>query len=69
MTVSDRSVGSGRIVNATVDPVKVIVRPPSGNNYQFGALRSFFKALGPGAWHINIPAPMVREFLPDAVTG
>jgi hypothetical protein len=70
MTVIDRPVGSGRIVGATVDPAKVIVRRPSAATIiNFGASRSFLKALGPGRWQINMPASTLREFLADAVTG
>jgi hypothetical protein len=68
VTVIDRPVGSGRIVDATVDPIKVIVRRPSGDDYQFGASRSLLKALGPGPRDINMRAPKLREFLLVAVT-
>jgi hypothetical protein len=30
---------------------------------------AFLKAFGPRSWHINMSAPTLREFLPDAVTG
>lgn len=65
VSVIDRPVGPGRIVDASVDPVLVIVRRPVGDDYGFGASRSFFQTAGPGRWWISMPAPTLREFLPE----
>ena len=65
VSVIGRQVGPGRIVDATSDPVKVIVRRPIGDDYGFGASRSFFEAAGPGRWRINMPGPTLRCFFPD----
>jgi hypothetical protein len=65
VTVIGRQVGPGRIVDASGDPVKVIVRRPTGDDYAFGASRVYFKAAGSGRWRIDMPGPTLREFLPD----
>jgi hypothetical protein len=65
VTVIGRAVGPGRIVDANRDPIIVIVRRPRGDDYQFGASRTFFKAAGPGRWRIDMPSPTLHEFLPE----
>lgn len=65
VTVNGREVGPGRIVDANRDPVIVIVETPRRGPYQFGASRSFFGAIGPDGWCIDMPSPTLREFLPD----
>ena len=65
VTVIGRQVGPGRIIDAPADLVRVLVRRPSGDDYEFAASRTFFTAAGHGRWRINMPGPTLREFLPD----
>ena len=64
VTVVGRKVGPGRIVDASVDPVRVIVERPRRGPYQFDASRTFFRAVAPGRWRIDMPSPTMRELLP-----
>ena len=60
-----RTVGPGRVIGATGDPVDVIVERPNRDPYVFRVSRSFFRAVGPGAWQLDVPGPVLRQFLSD----
>jgi len=65
VTVNARAVGPGRIVDASRDPVQVIVARPQRGPYQFAASRTFFVATASGRWTIDMPAQTLHEFFPD----
>lgn len=60
-----KSIGPGRIVDASGDPISVIIAKPNGDPYVFSASRSFFRAVAPGAWQIDVPGPVLRQLLSD----
>lgn len=66
VSVIGRRVGPGRIVDAGGDRIAVVVRRPTGDDYEFRASRTFFQPAGQGCWRIDMPSPTLREFLPDA---
>jgi hypothetical protein len=51
--------GAGFVVEASGDPVYVLVSSQRGGAYRLGASPAFFESIGPGEWRIEPrkPAP------------
>jgi hypothetical protein len=64
VTVSGEEAGPGRIKDVAGEQVTVIIERPSGGSYRFGAPVTWFKAVAPGRWHLDMPSLTRSEFLP-----